>query len=149
MSTGNTLVRSLVLSVVICLAVAVVVTLLGASRPSEVRDEAGQLARGKYLVENVAMCQDCHTPRKENGELDASQWLQGTSLDFAPLHPMPWADVGPSIAGLPTMETPDAIRLFQTGLMSNGKPLLPPMPQYKLTRDDAEAVVVYLQSLGD
>ena len=29
-----------------------------------------QIERGRYIVENVAMCELCHTPRTENGDPD-------------------------------------------------------------------------------
>ena len=32
--------------------------------------QASKLARGKYLVENVAGCADCHSVRNEKGEFD-------------------------------------------------------------------------------
>jgi mono/diheme cytochrome c family protein len=42
--------------------------------------EAGgqsQIERGRYIVENVAMCELCHTPRDENGNPDKGRWLKG------------------------------------------------------------------------
>ena len=35
-----------------------------------------------------------------------------------------------------------------TGVSRLGKELDPPMPQFRLTREDAEAVLAYLKSLG-
>ena len=32
--------------------------------------------RGRYIVENVAMCELCHTPRDEHGNPDRGRWLQ-------------------------------------------------------------------------
>ena len=34
--------------------------------------DSAKVERGRYLVEDVAKCQDCHTPRSETGELDKS-----------------------------------------------------------------------------
>jgi hypothetical protein len=118
-----------------------------AGQPSSVTNGPEQIARGKYLVENVAMCQDCHSSRNEKGEFDRSQWLQGANMDCAPLHPMPWAEVATPIAGLPALSTAEAVKLMETGLMPDGRPLLPPMPQYRFTHEDAEAAVAYLKSL--
>ena len=47
-------------------------------------DSAALVARGKYLVEDVGMCSDCHTPRNEKGEPMKEQWLQGAVLGFKP-----------------------------------------------------------------
>ncbi len=35
------------------------------------------VARGKYLVEQVAQCGDCHTPHNDKGEPINSQSLRG------------------------------------------------------------------------
>jgi len=106
------------------------------------------LARGKYLVENLGMCRDCHSPRNEKGEFISGRHLAGAPLDFQPLHPVPnWAPAAPPIAGLPGWSTAEAIRFFMTGVAKDGKPASPPMPQYRMSRQDAEAVAAYLKSL--
>ncbi len=43
------------------------------------------VARGKYLVEEVGKCQECHTPRLETGEFDKTKWLQGADFNFQPI----------------------------------------------------------------
>ncbi len=40
------------------------------------------------------------------------------------------------------------ITLLTTSLSRSGKPLRAPMPQFHMTRSDAEAVVAYLKSLN-
>ena len=107
-----------------------------------------QIARGEYLVKAIGQCGDCHSPMNEKGEFIPGQWLKGKKLEFAPTIPMPvWADTSPNIAGLPGWDHEKAIQFFMTGLAPNGQPARPPMPQYKMNRADAEAVVVYLESL--
>lgn len=106
-----------------------------------------QVQRGKYLVENVAMCADCHTPRDDKGQFDRSQWLQGNLLDFKPDHPMPFAAVAPPIAGLPGFTDEKAVTFLETGIDAAGKPAMAPMPQFRFNHDDAVAVVAYLRSL--
>jgi mono/diheme cytochrome c family protein len=109
---------------------------------------SAQIQRGKYLVESVAMCGDCHKPRNEKGEPIQEKWLHGSPLPFKPAVPIPaWADKTPKIAGLPGWEDNDAIRFLMTGLAYNDLPARPPMPQYRLTREEATAVVAYLRSL--
>src|SRR5437870_13264909 len=46
-----------------------------------------QLQRGQYLVEHVAMCVQCHTPRKAQGELDRTRLLQGAPIPVQPHSP--------------------------------------------------------------
>lgn len=107
-----------------------------------------QMAHGQYVVERVAMCGDCHTPRGPDGAFDRKKWLHGTSLDFQPIQPIPnWASYAPPLAGLPGWTTADAIRFLRTGLNRSGQLARPPMPHYRMSRQDAVAVVAYLKSL--
>ncbi len=118
----------------------------GASTTGQVA--ADPLARGKYLVENVGMCQDCHTPMTPTGP-DPARWLQGAELPFAPTVPLPaWASAAPAIAGLPSLEDDEALALLTTGALPGGTTLRPPMPHYRFNQDDARAVVAYLRSLA-
>ena len=110
---------------------------------------AASIAHGKYLVENIGMCGDCHTPHNEKGEPIKEQWLKGAVLPFKPTVPMPvWADKSVNIAGLPGWEKDAAIKFFMTGVAYNGLPARPPMPQYRYNQQDAQAIVAYLQSLA-
>jgi mono/diheme cytochrome c family protein len=110
---------------------------------------AGDVQRGKYIVTHVAMCGQCHTPHDDKFEPDQSRELQGSALPFGPLFTIPWAPVAPPIAGLPTGWTEaGVVKLLMTGEGRFGKRLAPPMPQFRMTKQDAEAVVAYLKSLG-
>ncbi len=117
--------------------------------PQKKNASTSSLARGKYLVEDVGMCGDCHSPHNEKGEAINEQKLQGTTLPFKPSVPMPvWADKTPAIAGLPGWEKDAAIKFLMTGIAYNGLPGRPPMPQYRFNQPDAEAIVAYLKSLA-
>jgi mono/diheme cytochrome c family protein len=106
------------------------------------------VARGKYLVENLGMCSDCHSPRDEKGQFIPSQYFEGAMLDFQPMHPVSnWVPAAPPIAGLVGWTSAEAVRFFMTGVDKNGKHAGPPMPPYRMSRQDAEAVVAYLKSL--
>jgi mono/diheme cytochrome c family protein len=110
--------------------------------------KARQIAHGKYLVDRVAGCNDCHSPHNQRGELIPGKELQGAELDFQPIHPVPgWMKAAPPIAGLMFLTTEQGIKLLSEGLAPDGKPPAPPMPQYHMTRADAAAVVAYLKSL--
>jgi mono/diheme cytochrome c family protein len=107
------------------------------------------IARGKYIVEGIAACSDCHTPRGENGESDHSKWLAGAPLFFQPAKPVPeWPITAPRLAGSPPGSDAEITTLLTTGLWKDGKPLRLPMPRFRMTRSDAEAVSAYLRSLG-
>lgn len=118
-----------------------------ASRADTAQTE--RIARGKYLVENVGMCSDCHSPRNERGEFIQSLWLTGSPLPFKPTVEMPWQPASPPIAGLPTMTAEQAINFLQTGIRPNGTRPLPPMPPFRFSEQDATAVVAYLKSIGE
>jgi mono/diheme cytochrome c family protein len=117
-------------------------------RPRSRTASSASVAHGKYLVERVGMCGECHTPHHEDGEAIQEQWLQGAPIAFKPIVPMPeWADQAPSIAGLPGWTKEAAIKFLMTGVSAQGLPARPPMPQFRLNPSDAEAVVEYLKSL--
>lgn len=120
----------------------------GIAAPKSAPAGKQQIARGEYLVKAIGQCADCHTPFNDHGEYVQDKWLQGKKLEFASIVPMPaWADTSSNIAGLPGWNHEKAVQFFMTGLAPNGQPARPPMPQYKMTRADAEAVVAYLESL--
>jgi len=107
-----------------------------------------RVARGKYIVEGVAMCGMCHTPRTDSGEIDRERTLDGAVLWLLPARPTgDWPLKAPRIAGSPAASDDDLIRLLTTGIWTTGARLRPPMPQFRMSREDAEAVVAYLRSL--
>src|SRR5476649_2054055 len=62
------------------------------------RAQDPKVPRGRYLVEEVARCQECHTPKTESGDLDMSKWLKGAKLDVAPIAPIKgWHAASPDI----------------------------------------------------
>jgi len=110
---------------------------------------SSKLAHGKYLVEQVGLCGDCHTPRDDRGQPMKDKALEGAPIGFKPIGQVPiWADKAPPIAGLPGWDNAAAVKFFTTGIGPNGSPARPPMPPYRFSRQDAEAVVVYLRAVG-
>ena len=104
--------------------------------------------RGKYLVEDVAMCQECHTPRNANGELDQSRWLQGAPIWIMPVHPTSnWAMRAPGLAGFQGFTDEQGEMVLEKGLDPNGLPIQPPMHIYHMNHADAQAIIAYLRSL--
>lgn len=107
-----------------------------------------QISRGKYIVEGVAMCGMCHTPRTDSGDIDIARPLDGSAVWLLPAHAIPnWPLKAPRLAGTPPASDEDMVRLLTTGIWTDGSRLRPPMPQFRMNRDDAEAVVAYLHSL--
>ena len=120
-------------------------TACAAQDPAPTQQEI--VARGEYLVTGIGGCNDCHTLMTAQGP-DMAQSLQGATLIFAPTVPMPWAPVAPPLAGGPAGYTDEQFASFlQTGLRPDGSRTLPPMPQFRLNQEDAEAVVAYIKTL--
>jgi RNA polymerase sigma factor (sigma-70 family) len=109
-------------------------------------DGAALVQRGDYLVNQVARCGECHTPRDARGGLDLSRNLQGAPIPFTPrVKRGEWEDHAPDItAGGKAGKWGEAkmIKFLSTGGKSD-----PPMPAYHLSTEDAQAVTAYLRSL--
>ena len=103
---------------------------------SPVPTDARTIEHGRYLVQQAALCADCHGSR-----------LHGDRLDF--LAPgLPVARYAPRIAGLPQFATAaQAVTFMETGVTPGGKQARPPMPQYRFAPADAVAIVAYLKQL--
>lgn len=90
----------------------------------------------------------CHTPRTDSGELDIAHKLDGAPIWLMPARPMgDWPLQAPRIAGTPPASDEDMVRLLTTGVWTGGRHLRPPMPEFRMSREDAEAVVAYLRWL--
>ena len=108
----------------------------------------GEVERGKYLVEEVAKCQECHTPRDDQGNLDVHAWMQGAPIWIMPArHIYNWADRAPALAGLPSFTDIEMERVLEKGVGPQGETLRPPMHIYHMNSDDAKAIIAYLKSL--
>lgn len=139
-----------------CAAIAVstfaIVAFAGSSNESKsaAPDRNTRIERGRYIVHAVGLCIDCHSPRNERGEFLEGKELTGSVLAFAPTVPMPaWAGAAPRIAGIPAGYTEkELVRFLMTGERPHGQPAVrPPMPPYRMSREDAEDVVDYVSTL--
>jgi mono/diheme cytochrome c family protein len=111
-----------------------------------------RITRGKYLVDEVGKCQECHTPRLESGEFDTSKWLKGAVSRVAPIKPIKgWHKTAPDITTGGQLwekwKEAGVRKYMQTGVTPKGGKSDAPMPTYKLSAEDADAVVEYLKTL--
>jgi mono/diheme cytochrome c family protein len=107
--------------------------------------------RGRYLVNEVGHCEDCHTPRTA-GLPDKTRWLKGSPLGVRPIAPVPgWATTAPDLTATgPLWKSwgqESLVQFFIKGAGPDGKPAAPPMPAYTLREQDARAIVQFLKSL--
>jgi len=130
---------------------AAVTTATGAPQPAAqatpATGHAALVARGDYLTHKVAMCVECHSPRDERGNIILAEEFTGAPvLVNAPYWRPDWATREPNIAGLRGFTDEQVIALLMTGRATDRDPPKRPMPPFRLTREDAEAVVAYLRT---
>ena len=127
------------------------VAALGISRSAAQKQATApgtEIKRGEYLVEQIAMCGDCHSPRNERGELRHDAWLRGARIWIQPVKPISnWADRAPALAGLPSFTERQVEYVLENGTGPNGEELHPPMHIYHMDHADAKAIASYLKSL--
>jgi mono/diheme cytochrome c family protein len=147
LANGRALVKSIYLAIIFFLVSSAVAM----ARPARTRSKfsAQEVKRGKYLVEEVAKCPECHTPRDKNNQLDPDRWLQGAPIWIQPVFKTPnWADMVPPLAGLSNYSDEQATRVLVLGEGANGGGTVqPPMHIYHMNRSDARAIIAYLRSL--
>ncbi len=112
--------------------------------------------RGEYIVNHLAVCVDCHTPRLPSGALDEANLLSGAEC---------FIDIDPGTDGVGCLHTPNLTNhatglmnrtdqqikdMFLDGMRPNGDALHSVMPYWQfhnMTDDDATAVVAYLRTV--
>jgi hypothetical protein len=120
------------------------------SRPDDrVGTVNGNVERGRYIAEQVAMCVECHSGRDEQGNIIDSERYMGAPI---PSSPPPWATTwairAPRNRDLPGYTDDQAMRLLTEGAIGrDGAQLKLPMPRFRMTRQDAADVIAYLRSL--
>jgi mono/diheme cytochrome c family protein len=117
----------------------------GEFRPNEKQNVE---SRGQYIVEDLAICGQCHTPRDSSGAPDRTKWLQGAPVWLKSAEAVEnWPLQAPRIAGAPPGTDAEMVTLLTTGVWRTGGYLRPPMPQFRMSRPDAESVVAYLKTV--
>jgi mono/diheme cytochrome c family protein len=120
-----------------------------ASAPdADVSLPSGNVEHGRYLVERVAMCVECHSGRDGNGNILQHEKYLGGNIPFAPPWPNDWASRAPRNRGLVGYDDKAALRLLTQGAIGrDGHQLRPPMPRFHMTPQDAADVIAFLRSL--
>ncbi|HEY4185483.1 MAG TPA: c-type cytochrome [Polyangia bacterium] len=119
---------------------------------------ADMQARGKYLVDHVDACGDCHTPKLQTGAPDPAMYLAGNpALIVLPNGDMLGSrNLTNDATGLKNRTDAEIKNMFQNGMRPAAtgttavEPLNPFMPYYifhNMTDADADAVVAYLRTV--
>jgi len=111
------------------------------------------LDRGKYLVNGVLTCGNCHTPRGPGGVFAMDKQLSGGPQEWdTPTFKVRGANITPDReTGIGGWSEADIKRALVEGVRPNGSQLAPIMPYafYKVfTADDLDAVVAYVKSVA-
>jgi mono/diheme cytochrome c family protein len=109
---------------------------------------AGDPARGRYLVEHVAMCIECHSGRDEHGRLITAELYRGGAIPPGPPWAVDWPVRAPRNSGLAGYTDEEGRRLLMQGAISrNGQQLRAPMPRFRMTLQDANDVIAFMRSV--
>ncbi len=110
-----------------------------------------QVERGAYLVETIAACGTCHSPRDENNIAVAGKALSGRLMTDNPDATVYAANITPDRnTGIGAWTDDQIIRAIREGIRPDGSVLGPVMPfnLYRQISDtDARAIVAYLKSV--
>ena len=105
------------------------------------------VARGEYLANRVAMCVQCHSGRDAHGNLLESEKFKGAAIPVRSPYPnKEWAFRAPALAGLPGFTDAQVVTLLTEGHAGERPAPRPPMPPFRMSKQDAEAIVAYLRS---
>jgi mono/diheme cytochrome c family protein len=107
----------------------------------------GDAVHGRYLVERVAMCGECHSTRDDTGTIIPATRLRGGAMPATVPWPADWPLQVPRIAGLAGYSDIEALRLLTEGAIKrNGSQARAPMPRFRMTPSDAADVIAFLRT---
>lgn len=113
------------------------------------------VARGEYLVNHVAACSDCHTPRNEMGVPQLDKFLSGAEclIKLPNDHCLHSRNLTNDETGLKNRSDDDIKTMIKDGIRpaaTGDEPLFPMMPYYvfhNMKDADLDAIVAYLRTV--
>jgi mono/diheme cytochrome c family protein len=131
----------------LCQSVTIAILLILLAAPS--RAEI-QIERGRYLVETVAGCGNCHTPKGPNGPLPGKKFAGGDVIkheDFTAVVPNITSD---RETGIGNWTDDQILTALREGRRPDGSLIGPAMPfqSYRnLADEDVKAIIAYLRTV--
>jgi mono/diheme cytochrome c family protein len=108
------------------------------------------VARGKYLVDTLMTCHNCHTPRGPNGVNYDKALSGGLRFDEPPFDVTASNITSDKETGIGAWSVDDIKKLLTTGVRPNGVPVANVMPTgfYRImTDDDLSAIAAYVHTV--
>lgn len=124
--------------------------LFAAGLPAGAATDSAAIARGRYLVETVAACGNCHTPNGPNGPLPGKALSGGNVFDEKPFTAYGKNITPDRETGIGAWSNAEIIRAIREGIRPDGRLIGPPMPFqfYRGLADaDLKAMVAYLRTV--
>ena len=116
-----------------------------------IADGTDALTHGRYLVETIAGCGNCHTPHLPDGSLDPSLSLAGAFVIEEPVFKAYARNITPDMeTGIGSWSEDDIVKALREAVRPDGRVLGPPMSFHfynKLSDTDAHAIAAYLKTV--
>lgn len=123
---------------------------MGLSSGSCWAQDTQRIERGRSLVDGVAACGSCHTPKSSRGQDRMDRWLAGGQRMGVPGSAIFSANITPDLeTGIGKWSETQIIRAIREGIRPDGRVIgFMPFAMYRQISDaDAGAMVAYLRSL--
>jgi mono/diheme cytochrome c family protein len=126
------------------------------TQPPPPPTEKPSVERGKYVVDHLGPCAQCHTPKLPDGKPDDTKYLGGDDcfLDVDPMDPNVGCIAAPNITNHPTglanRSDAEIKNMITKGMRPDGSALFPIMPSFliaRFTETDIDSIVMYLRTL--
>ena len=129
------------------LLVAVQLSAQQPATPATPSAPTGNVEHGRYIVERVVMCYECHSARDPQGNIIPGTKFKGGAITVRPTWQAEWPLQIPRMAGLPGYTDAEAMRLLTQGpIKRDGTQLRYPMPRFHMNPQDAADVIAYLRT---
>ena len=106
--------------------------------------------RGRYIVEVIGACGNCHTPQGPDGFDESRHLAGGTPIDEPGMHAVPRNITQDRETGIGAWTDAEIIRAIREGVRPDGAVLGPPMPfgfYRQISDQDVAAIVAYLRTV--
>jgi len=110
----------------------------------------GMVERGRYLVEGVVACGNCHTPKGPQGELPNMALAGGFVIDEQPFKAVASNITPDPETGIGKWTDEQLFVAIREGKRPDGSLIGPPMPFFfyrQLADDDVRAMIAYLRTV--